>query len=147
MQVPPTAALVPHPVDEQGTGTAHRLTDPLASTHCPLPTKHRHTHRTHPYYTPLPRTLRDIFSGFSLLLGKSSSRWGAGSAKIPFAPTSKPKYVLRAVGGFLHAHTVEGEATKAASMCAKAPGGGIVCLLVKVRWCPIYTASPFLIHI
>jgi hypothetical protein len=87
LNIPPTATLTPHKVDEQG---------------------------------------------FALLLGKSSSRWAAGSVKVPFGSTSKAKSVLKGVGSFLRAHVVEGEATKAASMCAKTPSGGIVCVLVKI---------------
>jgi len=70
-------------------------------------------------------------SGFAMLISKSSSKWASASAKLN--STSKAKTALKGIAAFLRAHTVEVEATKAASMCSKAANGGIVCCLAKCK--------------
>ena len=70
--------------------------------------------------------------GFALILGKNSSKWAVGSTKVPTSTTSKPKSILKGVCEFLKAHKVESESTKAASLCAKTPSGGYVCVLAKL---------------
>jgi hypothetical protein len=66
-----------------------------------------------------------------MLISKSSSKWASASAKLN--STSKAKTALKGIAAFLRAHTVEVEATKAASMCSKAANGGIVCCLAKCK--------------
>ena len=68
--------------------------------------------------------------GFLALMGKSSSRWASTSVKIPCSV--KPKTALKAVGTFLHSHTVEAENVRAASLAAKSVSGGTVCCLAKM---------------
>lgn len=70
-------------------------------------------------------------SGFAMLISKSSSKWASASAKLN--SSSKAKTALKGIAAFLRAHTVEVEATKAASMCSKSANGGIVCCLVKCK--------------
>ena len=44
---------------------------------------------------------------FVALMGKSSSRWAAGSVKVALQPGGKPKTAFKAVASFLHAHPIE----------------------------------------
>ena len=66
---------------------------------------------------------------FSSSISKSSSRWGSSSARV--VSTLKAKYSMRAVSNFLRAHTIEVEASKAASMAAKSASGAKVYCLSK----------------
>lgn len=68
--------------------------------------------------------------GFIALMGKNSSRCVAASCKVPLH--GKPKSGFKSIAGFLHAHTVQSESTKAASFCAKTVSGGFLCALAKI---------------
>jgi hypothetical protein len=70
--------------------------------------------------------------GFALLVGKSSSKSASAVAKVPISSSTKPKSAFKAIAGFLRAHTVEAESSKAASLATKTPGGHTVCILAKV---------------
>jgi hypothetical protein len=70
--------------------------------------------------------------GFTALLGKKSSRWGAGTAKLIFSPTTKSKSAFKAVSGLLHCHVVEVESTKAASFSSKSGNGSTILCLAKM---------------
>mmetsp|Transcript_22386 Transcript_22386/g.22573 ORF Transcript_22386/g.22573 Transcript_22386/m.22573 type:complete len:1277 (+) Transcript_22386:138-3968(+) len=66
---------------------------------------------------------------FAALLTKTSSKWGQSNAKVAYA--TKGKVAIKSIANFLHAHIVEAEVSKAASMVAKAPSGASVCCLAK----------------
>lgn len=67
---------------------------------------------------------------FARALGKSSSKWASGSVEV--SVSCKPKTAFKALSGFLRAHVVESESSKAASMCAKTVSGDKVYILAKV---------------
>lgn len=69
--------------------------------------------------------------GFAQALGKSnSSKWGSSTAKV--AISGKPKSAFKALSGFLRAHIVESEYSKAFSMAAHTLTGGCIYVLAKV---------------
>jgi hypothetical protein len=67
--------------------------------------------------------------GFAGLVGKSSSRWASQKTSIPLQGSKKS--AIKSLAAVMNAHVVEAEATKAASLCAKAPNNSIICALVK----------------
>ena len=100
---PPINTLYHHSLSTHPTNTSthiHISTHPLPHPH-PLTTPSLNPpHPPSPTPTPTPTSSHHTPStpGFSVLLGKSSSRWAAGSVKVPFSASSKPKSVMKAVG-------------------------------------------------
>ena len=66
---------------------------------------------------------------FMTLLNKTSSKWASASTKVSYS--KKFKSAVKALAGFLHAHVVETEVGKAASLSAKTATGASVCCLAK----------------
>lgn len=66
---------------------------------------------------------------FAAALSKSSSRWASKS--VTLSVSCKAKTAFKAIGGLLHAHTVESESTKATSFCCKNDNNDKVFILAK----------------
>jgi len=72
--------------------------------------------------------------GFVILMSKNVNKWASTTVSLPLHSSNyKPKAALKSLCKFLQAHTVEVVSNnKAASMCAKTPLGGYVCILAKI---------------
>lgn len=69
--------------------------------------------------------------GFAQALSKfTPGRWGSASAQV--AVSGKPKSAFKALSGFLRAHIVEAEFSRAVSMAARTHSGGHVYILAKI---------------
>jgi hypothetical protein len=66
---------------------------------------------------------------FAQAVGALGSKAGSASAQVRIS--CKPKSAFKALGGFLHAYSVETESSKAASMAAKTASGEAVYVLAK----------------